>query len=66
MKNFPERRIKAGHGGNSAARKLMGVRGKDVTVEVPCGVKAISDDKFVIGGCENFILCPSHENVTAQ
>ncbi|XP_034255092.1 GTP-binding protein 10 homolog [Thrips palmi] len=49
IENFPERRIKAGHGGNSAAKKLMGARGTDITVGVPRGVKAISDDKFVIG-----------------
>lgn len=49
VENFPERRIKAGHGGNSAANRLMGSRGNDVTVKVPRGIKAISDDKLIIG-----------------
>lgn len=56
IKTFPERRIKAGHGGNSAAKKLMGFRGTDITVEVPRGVKAITDDKLIIGCSTNLPL----------
>ncbi|KAK3913194.1 GTP-binding protein 10-like protein [Frankliniella fusca] len=46
---YPERRIKAENGGNSADKRLLGLRGKDTIVEVPCGVRAFTDDKLVIG-----------------
>ena len=48
-KAYPERRIKAGKGGNSVAKQLLGTRGNDITVKVPCGVKAITDEKLIIG-----------------
>lgn len=54
---FPEKKIKAGHGGNSTGKCLLGKQGADVTVEVPCGVKAITDDKLLIGkNLQSFVL----------
>lgn len=46
---YPERKIRAEHGGNSIEKRLLGVRGTDIVVEVPCGVRAITDDKLIIG-----------------
>lgn len=50
---FPERRIKAGHGGNSVEKQLIGRRGENIIVNVPCGVRAITDDRLIIGEVNN-------------
>lgn len=49
VRMFPDKRIKAGHGRASTAKLLLGQRGDDVTVRVPCGVRAITNDKLIIG-----------------
>lgn len=57
VKEYPERRIKAGNGGNSIAKQLLGTRGNDVTVQVPCGVRAITNDKLTIGKFFQLSIC---------
>ncbi len=48
LSNLAKRYI-AGHGEKSSKLKLFGDHGKDILIEVPCGITAVTDNGVIIG-----------------
>nr|XP_037285342.1 GTP-binding protein 10-like [Rhipicephalus microplus] len=49
VKNYPDKRIKAGHGQNSKSTQILGSPGTDITVKVPVGVSVYNGQNHLIG-----------------
>ncbi|XP_037509905.2 GTP-binding protein 10 [Rhipicephalus sanguineus] len=49
VKDYPDKRIKAGHGQNSKSTQILGQPGTDITVKVPVGVSVYNGQNHLIG-----------------
>ncbi|XP_037562086.1 GTP-binding protein 10 [Dermacentor silvarum] len=49
VKEYPDKRVNAGHGHNSKATQILGSPGTDVTVKVPVGVSVYNGQNHLIG-----------------
>uniref|UniRef100_A0A224YV79 Obg family gtpase cgta n=1 Tax=Rhipicephalus zambeziensis TaxID=60191 RepID=A0A224YV79_9ACAR len=49
VKEYPDKRIKAGHGQNSKSAQILGSPGTDITVKVPVGVSVYNGQNHLIG-----------------
>ncbi|XP_075538708.1 GTP-binding protein 10 [Dermacentor variabilis] len=49
VKEYPDKRVNAGHGHNSKATQILGSAGTDITVKVPIGVSVYNGQNHLIG-----------------
>ncbi|KAL1478378.1 hypothetical protein MTO96_035060 [Rhipicephalus appendiculatus] len=49
VKEYPDKRVKAGHGQNSKSAQILGSPGTDITVKVPVGVSVYNGQNHLIG-----------------
>lgn len=49
VKEYPDKRVTAGHGHNSKATQILGSPGTDITVKVPVGVSVYNGHNHLIG-----------------
>lgn len=49
LKKLKTKRVKAEDGGDSSARGIIGIPGKDININVPCGITLYNDNGVLLG-----------------